>query len=254
MLVAEAETAGVIEPEERKMISGVMRLGDLPVRAVMTPRYNVDVIDLTLSAAAIRSVIETSVHARLPAHKGNPDEIVGVLQAKDLLNAYLKSRKPPDPAKFMRSAPVIPETMDALEVIEKLKSSEVHMGLVHDEYGHFEGIVTTGDILEAIAGAFRTDEGAPEPNAVQRDDGSWLFAGTTPVEELADITRIELSAKRTYHTLAGFVLEELGHLPALGERFETQGWRFEVIDLDGRRIDKVLATRVLARVRAVNSP
>jgi putative hemolysin len=254
MLVAEAETAGVIEPEERKMISGVMRLGDLPVRAVMTPRYEVDVIDLTESASAIRAAIEKSVHARLPAHKGKPEEIVGVIQAKDLLNAYIKGRKPPDPARLVRPAPVIPETMDALEVIERLKSSEVHMGLVHDEYGHFEGIVTTGDILEAIAGAFRTEEGAPEPMASQRDDGSWLMDGTMPVEELVEITRVELGAKRSYHTLAGYVLEQLGHLPALGESFETQGWRFEVVDLDGRRIDKVLASRVLARVRAVKSP
>jgi putative hemolysin len=253
LLVAEAETAGVIEPEERKMISGVMRLGDMPVSAVMTPRYEVDVIDLTQSPAEIRAMIEKSVHARLPAHRGDPDEIVGVLQAKDLLNAYLKKgRKVPDPMKFVRPAPVIPETMDALDVIEKLKGSEVHMGLVHDEYGHFEGVVTSGDILEAIAGAFRTEEGVPEPHATQRDDGTWLMDGTMPVEELADITRLALPAKRDYHTLAGFVLEELGHLPSLGERFEKEGWRFEVVDLDGRRIDKVLASRVLPRVRAAN--
>jgi putative hemolysin len=220
----------------------------------MTPRFEVDMIDLTMSASAIRAVIEKSVHARLPAHRGNPDEIAGVIQAKDLLNAYLKGRKTPDAGKFVRKAPVIPDTMDALEVIETLKSSEVHMGLVHDEYGHFEGIVTTGDILEAIAGAFRTDEGAPEPHATQRDDGSWLLAGAMPVEEMADVTRIELAARRDYHTLAGFVLDQLGHLPALGESFETQGWRFEVVDLDGRRIDKVLASRVLARVRAVKAP
>jgi putative hemolysin len=253
LLVAEAETAGVIEPEERQMISGVMRLGDIPVSAVMTPRFDVDIIDLTQSPVEIRATIEKSVHARLPAHRGDPDEIVGVLQAKDLLNAYLKKgRKVPDPMKFVRPAPVIPETMDALDVIEKLKGSDVHMGLVHDEYGHFEGVVTTGDILQAIAGAFRTDEGAPEPHATQRDDGTWLMDGTMPVEELADITRIALAPKRDYHTLAGFILEELGHLPSLGERFEKEGWRFEIVDLDGRRIDKVLASRVLPRVRAAN--
>jgi putative hemolysin len=248
MLIAEAESAGVIEPEERRMISGVMQLGDRPVRAVMTPRPDVDMVNLSESAAAIRRTIVDSNHSRLPAHDGNPDEVLGVIQAKDMLDAYLKGRKP-DARKFLRQAPAIPDSMDSLEVIEKLKNAEVHMGLVLDEYGHFEGVVTSADILEAIAGVFRTEEGAPDPHAVQRSDGSFLLSGAMPVEELESELAIKAPGERSYHTLAGYVLDRLGHIPALGESFDDQGWRFEVIDLDGRRIDKVLAARLTATMR-----
>jgi putative hemolysin len=251
VLVAEAESAGVIEPEEGRMISAVMRLGDRPVRAVMTPRPEVDMIDLSESPVAIRRTITQSVHSRIPAHDGNPDEIIGVIHAKDMLDGYLKRRKV-DARRFVRVAPVVPDTMDALEVIEKLKNSDVHMGLVHDEYGHFEGVVTSADVLEAIAGVFRTEEGEPEPNAIQRDDGSWLMSGTMPVEEMTDITGIALPARRDFHTLAGFVLERLGRIPELGETLDQGDWRFEVVDLDGRRIDKVLARRLPKRVKALH--
>jgi putative hemolysin len=252
VLVAEAESAGIIEPEEGRMISAVMRLGDRPVRSVMTPRTEVDMVDLSDSPAEIKRTITESVHSRIPAHDGNPDEIIGVIHAKDMLDAYIKRRKV-DPRRFVRTAPVIPDKTDALEVIEKFKNSDVHMGLVHDEYGHFEGVVTSADVLEAIAGAFRTLEGEPEPNAVQRDDGSWLLSGTMPVEELTDITAIALPQRRDFHTLAGFVLEQLGHIPELGETFDSGDWRFEIIDLDGRRIDKVLARRLPQRSKALRS-
>jgi putative hemolysin len=252
VLVAEAESAGVIEPEEGRMITAVMRLGDRPVRAVMTPRTEVDMVDLSDSPAEIKRTITESVHSRMPAYEGNPDEIIGVIHAKDMLDAYLKRRKV-DARRFVRTAPVVSDRMDALEVIEKLKNSEVHMGLVHDEYGHFEGVVTSADVLEAIAGVFRTQEGEPEPNAVQRDDGSWLLSGTMPVEELTDITAIPLPQRRDYHTLAGFVLEQLGHLPELGETFDSGDWRFEIVDLDGRRIDKILARRLPQRSKALRT-
>jgi putative hemolysin len=252
VLVAEAESAGVIEPEEGRMISAVMRLGDRPVRSVMTPRTEVDMIDLSDSPAEIRRTITESVHSRMPAHDGNPDEIIGVIHAKNMLDAYLKRRKV-DARRFVRAAPIIPDRLDALEVIEKLKNSDVHMGLVHDEYGHFEGVVTSADVLEAIAGAFRTEEGEPEPHAVQRDDGSWLLSGTMPVEDLTDITAIALPQRRDFHTLAGFVLEQLGRIPELGETFDSGDWRFEVVDLDGRRIDKVLARRLPQRSKTLRA-
>jgi putative hemolysin len=251
-LVAEAESAGILGRDERKMISGVMQLGDRPVRAVMTPRHDVDVIDLTDTAATIRRTITQSVHSRLPVNDGDPDVIIGIIQAKDMLDAYLKGRKP-DPRKFVREAPVIPDTMDALDVVTKLKDSPVHVGLVHDEFGHFEGVVTSADILEAIVGAFRTEEGLPEPNAVERDDGSWLLAGSMPVDELTELLSISLPEKRVYHTVAGLMLERFGRLPKVGEHIEFAGWRFEIVDLDEKRIDKVLAARptVLRRKVAV---
>ena len=242
-LMAEAETAGVIEPSERAMIAGVMRLGDRPVRAVMTPRREVDMIDLTADPEHIRRVIAESIHSRLPVHAGTPDEMLGVVQAKDLLDAYLRDERP-DIRAQVRPAPNVPDTADALDVVDVIKGSPVHMALVHDEYGHFEGVVTNADILEAIVGEFRTNEGPIEPDAVQRNDGSWLIAGSMPVDEMADRLSMTLSPERTYHTAAGFALHQLGHLPVIGESFDHQGWRFEIVDLDGRRIDKILARRI----------
>jgi putative hemolysin len=244
-LMAEAETAGVLEPGERAMIAGVMRLGDRPVRAIMTPRRQVDMIDLTADPEDIRRTIVESVHSRLPAHAGTPEEMLGVVQAKDLLDAYLRGERP-DIRAQVRPTPNVPDTADALDVLGVIKRSPVHIALVHDEYGQFEGIVTNADILEAIAGAFRTDAGPLEPEAVRRQDGSWLISGSMAADEMADRLSVVLPTDRGYHTAAGFVLTQFGHLPAVGESFDNQGWRFEVVDLDGRRIDKILASRIAA--------
>jgi putative hemolysin len=249
-LIAEAETAGVIEPGERAMIAGVMRLGDRPVRAVMTPRREVDMIDLTADEDEIRRTIGASIHSRLPVHEGSPEEMLGVVHAKHLLDAYLRGERADIRAR-VRSAPNVPDTADALDVVDLIKGSPVHMALVHDEYGHFEGVVTNTDILGAIVGDFRTNEGPVEPDAVQRDDGSWLIAGSMPVDEMAERLPIAVPPERSYHTAAGFVLSELGYLPLVGESFDSQGWRFEVVDLDGRRIDKILARRIAGGRRRV---
>jgi putative hemolysin len=240
-LVAEAESVGVIEPQERSMITGVMRLGDWPVRAVMTPRREVDTLDLSDDLGAMRKKILESSHSRLVVSDGSSDKVVGVLQAKDLLDSSLRRRKF-DPRKYVKPAPIIPEVMDALEVVELLKSSPVHMALVHDEYGHFQGLVTSADILETIVGAFRTEEGPPEKHIVRREDGSLLVSGDTPVEELADALGLAFPDTRDFHTAAGFALDRLQRIPDVGEQFVEKNWCFEVIDLDGRRIDKLLAT------------
>jgi putative hemolysin len=252
-LVAEAETAGVIEPGERAMIAGVMRLGDRPVRAVMTPRREVDTIDLSADWDEVRRAIVGSIHSRLPAHDGKPEEMLGVLQAKDLLDAYLRDERP-DIRAFLRPAPTVPDTVDALNVVDVIKGSPVHMALIHDEYGHFQGVVTNANILEAIIGDFRTDEGPAEPDAVRRDDGSWLIAGSMPVDEMAERLSIAIPQERTYHTAAGFALSSLGRLPEIGESFDAQGWRFEVVDLDGRRIDKLIASHVAPARRLRGAP
>jgi putative hemolysin len=242
-VIAEAESVGVIEPGERAMIAAVMRLGDRPVRAIMTPRPDVDMIDLTADDATIRRTIAESMHSRLPVHDGSSDEMLGILQAKDLLEVYLRGEQP-DIRAHIREAPIIPDTADALDLVSIIKQSPIHMGLVHDEYGHFEGVVTNADILEAIVGVFRTEDGAAEPDAIQRADGSWLVSGLMPADEMAEQLAIPLPPSATYHTVGGFVLDQLGYLPNVGEQFDAYGWRFEVVDLDGRRIDKVLATRI----------
>lgn len=178
-LIAEAESAGVLEPGERAMIAGVMRLGDRPVRAVMTPRRDVDMVDLSDDPARTRQIIVASVHSRLPVYQGTPENMLGVVQAKDLLDAYMRGETP-DIRAHVRQAPVVPDTADALDVLSFIKNWPVHMALIHDEYGHFEGVVTNADILEAIVGAFKTDE-AVEPDAIMRDDSSWLISGACPL-------------------------------------------------------------------------
>jgi magnesium and cobalt exporter, CNNM family len=241
-LVAEAASTGVIEPQERSMITGVMRLGDRPIRAVMTPRRDVESIDLSDDPPDMRKKILASPHSRLVVTDGSPDKVVGVVQAKDLLDACLRRRRF-SPSNHVKQAPIIPETMDALDVVELLKASPVHLALVHDEYGHFQGLVTSADILETIVGAFRTEEGPPEKHIIRRDDGSLLVSGDTPIEELADALSLVFPEKRDFHTAAGFVLDRLQRIPEVGEHFTERSWRFEVIDLDGRRIDKLLVTR-----------
>jgi len=248
-LIAEAESAGVLEPGEKEMIAGVMRLGDRPVRAVMTPRWDVDMLDLASAREEIRAAIAKSPHSRLPVYDRNPDEVLGVVQAKQLLDACMAGEDL-DIRAFVRHAPVIPDSVDARDVVAILKASPVHIGLVHDEYGHFEGVVTTADILESIVGVFRSEEGPIEPAMVRRDDGSLLISGWMPVDEFAERTGIRLPADRSYHTVAGYVLDRFGALPSVGDRFDAHGWRFEVVDLDGRRVDKVLATPLPARRRA----
>ncbi|MFO1122957.1 MAG: hemolysin family protein [Hyphomicrobiales bacterium] len=247
-MIAEAESAGVIEPEEREMIAGVMRLGDRPVRSVMIPRADVQMIDIGDSPARIAKTLADSGHSRFVAYKTTPDNIVGVLQAKDVAVALLR-RKTLNVKQLVKQAPVIPDTVDALDVVGRLKESEVHFGLVYDEYGHFEGIVTTADILEAIAGAFRQERQADEPDVVERDDGSLLFAGWAPIDHVMQRLGIAAPERRDYQTMAGFVLDRMGRLPALGESVEHKGYRFEVVDLDGRRIDKVMVQKTTPQTR-----
>jgi putative hemolysin len=247
-LIAEAEGAGVLEAGERQLITGVMRLGDRPVRGLMTPRTEVDWIDANGDAADIRARVLASPHSRMPVGEGSAEHLIGVVRARELLVAMM-SDQPVDVRAHVRRAPIVPDTADALDVLETLRDAEVPMGLIHDEYGHFEGIVTPADVLEAIAGVFRSDAELEEPHAVPRDDGSWLLSGAMPADEMAEQFGIALPAKRDYHTVAGFLLAELRHLPSIGENVEAHGWRFEIVDLDGRRIDKVLAMRRAAGSR-----
>jgi putative hemolysin len=242
-LVAEAESSGILTPEERSMISGVMRLGDRPVRAVMTPRLQVDYINLSDDAATNRERILASPHSRLPVCDGTLDVVIGVIQAKDLADEQLKGNNI-DLRKLVRTAPIVPETMGALDVVAILKKSQIDIGLVHDEYGHFEGIVTQADILESIVGDFRSASGGEDQNVVARADGSSLVEGAMPADEFADAFHIALPPGRDYHTVAGFMLTLFRKIPAIGDSVEAHGCRFEIVDLDGRRIDKILVTKL----------
>lgn len=241
-LIAEAETTGVLEKEERQMISGVMQLADSGVGGLMTPRKDVEWIDITTSKAEVKERLIKTSHSRLPAADGSIDKIAGVIHTQELLAAILDG-KPFDLQAYIRMAPVIPEIMDALDVVSVLREAEVPMALIHDEYGHFEGLIVPADILEAIAGVFKYDSSDIEPDSVERDDGTWLFSGSMSAIKMAGQIGIVLPEIRSYETVAGFVLANLQHLPKTGEHIDTNGWRFEVMDIDGRRIDKVLASR-----------
>lgn len=245
-VVAEAETAGVIEESERQMISGIMRLADRPVRGVMTPRNRIDWLDADASDEETRAALAATPHTRLPVAAGSVDEIIGVLQARDVVAALIAGR-PLDLRVLAQAAPVLPDMLDAVDALAVLRDAAIPIALVHDEYGHFEGIVTPADLLAAIAGEFRSDvDDGNDPPAVERADGSWLLSGSLPADEMAERLGLDLPASRDYQTVAGYVLAEIRHLPETGEVFDAGGWRFEVVDMDGRKIDKLLATSLVA--------
>ncbi|MCS7269266.1 MAG: hemolysin family protein [Geminicoccaceae bacterium] len=242
-LVAEAESAGVVEPEEKAMIGRVMRLGDLSVRAIMTPRHELDWLDLDRPPEELLERMLASPHSRLPAGRGRVDEVTGVIRVKDVLGELARGR-PLDFAALVRTPPALHEGADVLAALSALATSPVDMAFVVDEYGTLEGIVTSSDVLGAIVGELPMPEGAGEPDAVRREDGSWLLDGAKSIDATAELLALELPAERDYHTVAGFVLAQLRRLPRAGDSFLFQGWRFEVVDMDGRRIDKVLAVPV----------
>ncbi len=245
MIFAEATRSGVIEEEERQIMTGIMRLADRPVRELMTPRTELHWIELGATDAELRAAIRESPHSLLPVADGSPDRIVGVLKVREVLAVYL-ARKKVCIADLMKKADVVPDQLDAMDALRLLQQSDVAMALVHDEYGHLEGVVTSADLLEAIVGNFvsHQDEG-DQPMIVEREDGSLLISGALPADAMAGRLGIDLPESREYATAAGYVLSVLKHLPKEGEHFAEQGWRFEVVDMDGLKIDKLLVSAPL---------
>ena len=244
VVFTEATHAGIIEEHEHKVISGVVRLADRPVREVMTPRTEVDSISVDASAEEIRDRLVHSLHTRLPVVGENVDDIIGVVQSRDIVAAQI-SGAPLEIRAMMRKAEIVPDQLDAMDALEILRSAEVPMLLVHDEYGHFEGIVTPNDLLAAIAGEFASDqEQGSAANIVTLDDGSMLVSGAMSADAMAAELDIALPEDRDYATAAGHVLHILRHLPEEGESFIDNGWHFEVVDMDGRKIDKLRVKRV----------
>ena len=249
LVVAEATSAGVLEESERAIISGVVRLADRPTREVMTPRTEVDWIDADSDPQGIRTALLETPHSRLPVAEGSVDQLIGVVQARDIVAAFVEGR-PLDLRTLMRPAPVVPDQMDAMDTLNALREAEVPMAFVQDEYGHFEGIVTPSDLLTALAGEFASDlDLDTDPPLVERDDGSWWVSGSASADLLTDRLCIKLPEDRDYATAAGFALSVLRHLPEVGERFTFAGWRFEIVDMDGRKIDKLLASEIQTRRR-----
>ncbi len=243
MIFAEATRSGAIEEDERVIMAGVMRLANRPVREVMTPRTEIDWIEETASAEELAELIDETPHSLIPVVEGSPDRIVGVVKVRDILARQLAGA-PVVLGDLARKAAIVPDQLDAMDALRILQQADVAMAMVHDEYGHLEGIVTPNDLLTAIVGQFASqqDEG-DEPLVVKRADGSLLVSGAMPADQLADTLGLTLPDHREYATAAGFVLSVLKQLPQEGETFEEDGWRFEVVDMDGRRIDKLLVQR-----------
>lgn len=241
-LIAEGASAGVFHPQEREMIEGVLRIGDRSVRSIMVPRQAVVWLDVEESPEEVFATIAESGHSRYPVARGDIEQVIGVAHTKDLLE-QLHRLGTIDIAAVAVEPPFVVDRMPVLRLLERFKSSPVHMAMVVDEHGSFEGVVTPTDILTAIAGDLPQSEEEGEPQAVQRDDGSWLVDGLMPVDDVERTLGIRgMSEEGDFNTIAGFVLHQLGHLPVAGEHFDWRGWRFEVVDLDGRRIDKILAS------------
>ena len=249
MVVAEAHHAGVLEENERAIISGVVRLADRPTREVMTPRTEVDWIDIDAEPAAIRERLLETPHSRLPVAEGSVDRLVGVVQLKDIVAAQIEGR-PLNLRELAREAPVVPDQMDAMNALAVLREADVPMAFVHDEYGHFDGLLTPADLLAALAGVFASDQDGDSDPLVERDDGSWLVSGSLSADALTDALGITLPEDRDYATVAGLALSVLRHLPETGERFAFAGWDFEIVDMDGRKIDKLIAAKRPRKRRA----
>lgn len=245
MLLAEGAQTGVLETEEHDMIARVLRLADKPVRAIMTPRTELAWIDRTDPPKDIVASLKEAPHSRFVVCEGSIDNVVGIVQAKDLLDGVLGGGEL-SLATALRQPIVVPDTVTALDALERLKSDMLGLALVMDEYGSFEGVVTAADVLEAIVGDPTDTEADP---AATGANGETVLTmdGMMPVDEVKSRLQLpDLPAEGSYHTLAGLVLALLRRLPRSGDRIVFAGWRFEVLEMEGRRVDKVRAIRETA--------
>ncbi len=243
-LIEQGTQAGMFEEAEQEMVERVFRLGDRRVSAVMTPRTEIVWLDREALAQEIRRTITESAHSRFLVAEGSLDNVLGVVHAKDLL-AHLLGEQVVDLEATLQQPLYVPESMRALKVLELFKQSGTHIALVIDEYGGIQGLVTPSDILEAIVGDLPEAGDPVDPLAVQRDDGSWLLDGMLPVDEfkdLFDLGELPGEDQGIYQTLAGFVIMQLGRIPAAADYFVWEGLKIEVVDMDGNRIDKILVT------------
>jgi putative hemolysin len=246
ILIDVGAEAGVFEAAEHELVDNIFRLADQKIPQLMTPRLDVVWLDIESPPEEIRERIINSPYSRMPVCQGTLDNILGVVKARDLLARALAG-EPLDLRAAMRPALYVPETRTALQLLELFKQSATHIAMVVDEHGAFEGLVTMNDVLEAIVGEMPAQPGRVESFAVRREDGSWLLDGRMPIsdfKELFSIERLPREEEGSYHTLAGFIMTRLGRLPSASDHFVWKGLRIEVVDMDRRRVDKVLVSRV----------
>lgn len=246
VLIQQATQSGMFEESEQAMVERVFRLGDRPIKALMTPRFEIIWLNLEVPLEEIQRQIMESSHSRFLVGRGSLDECLGFLRGNQFLSARL-AKQDIHIETMIESPLYIPENTKALMVLEQFKLTGIHMAVITDEYGSIEGLVTLNDILEAIVGDISTSEDLEDPMIVQREDGSWLLDGLLSVDQIKDLlSKTSLPNEETghYHTLGGLVITFLGHIPHSGEYFEWEGLRFEVMDMDGTRVDKVLVFSV----------
>ncbi len=245
-MLAEGTSAGVIESHEHTMVRNVFLLDDRQIGSLMVPRADVVVLDKNLSFEENLKRIDTSDHARFPLVEGSMDNILGIVNARQLLSRVAHGDVP-DLTHNMQPPLYVPETLTGMELLDNFRSSDVHVACVIDEYGEVQGIVTLKDLIEAITGEFQSRD--PETSwAVQREDGSWLLDGHIPVPELKDrlgLSSVPEEERGRYHTLSGMMMLLTGRLPKVADTIEWQDWKFEIVDMDGKTIDKVLASVLL---------
>ena len=243
-VLQEGSTAGVIEEEERKMVENLFRLDDRSIATLMTPRADIATLDHDAAAADVIRIMEAEPHSRYPVVEGDRQEVVGVVSARALLLALLRG-EPLDIDAHARAPLFVPESISGRDMLERFREGRTNMAFVVDEYGSLMGLVTLYDLLEGITGQFQRD---PQDHwAVQREDGTWLLDGQIPMTDLATHLSFDWPTPEDdddFETISGLVHWRLGRLPRITDVVEWQGWRFEVVDMDRNRIDKVLASRL----------
>ncbi|MDO8573369.1 MAG: hemolysin family protein [Candidatus Daviesbacteria bacterium] len=242
MLIREGARVGVFEAAEKDIVERTLQLGDKKVNTFMTSRKEIVWLDIDSSFKDIRSRAAKHPHSHFPVCRDTLDKVLGVVMTEDILANFLIEEKI-DLKKFLHKPLFIPETTDGLKVLELFKKSGIHMALVVDEYGNVQGVVSMTDILEAIVGDIPTIDELGEQDISKRDDGSFLVDGLVPIDEFKEhfhISRLSGEKSGNYHTVGGFVMYKLGRIPALGDSFEIDLLRFEVLDMDGNRVDKIL--------------
>ena len=243
MLLSEGSDAGVIEEQEHQMVRNVFRLDDRQIASFMVPRNDVVFLDADKSLEENLSQVEAHRYSRFPVVRGNWEEVLGIVSTSQLLNQMLRGASP-SLTEHLNPAVFVPESLTGMELLENFKDSGGQMVFIIDEYGEIQGIVTLHDMMEAITGEFKPQH-QDDAWAVQREDGSWLMDGLIPIPELKDrlgLRSVPEEDKGRYHTLSGMLMLQLGRLPQTTDHCDWEGWRLEVIDMDGTRIDKVLAS------------
>jgi len=246
VLIQQGTEAGVFEESEQTLVSNILRLDEQPVGAIMTPRVDIFYLDLEQPYEDNRKQLLDCPHSRMPVCKGGLDNVLGILESKALMRQSLRGEAIDLTASLTRPL-YVPNSISSMELLETFKRARMHVALVVDEYGEVQGLVTMNDVLEAIVGDISSAEAAGDEEAVQREDGSWLLDGMLSLDKFKEIFQLEaLEEEETgnFHTLGGFVMLRLGRVPAVGDHFEWNGLRLEVMDMDRHRVDRVLVARL----------